>query len=285
MPQDLNQLLAVVQPQPSAELSFVGTNMHPQSQRLYGGQVLAQCVSAAVATVPPSRELHSQHAYFLRPGRPSEPVQLEVEKARDGWSFSSRRVVASQLGKPILVSSLSFQEPVEGEEFQTPMPSVAAPDCWISERERALQRGKFDEDFQVTTGLDLDVRMAVGPDWGLDMPQLPELAVWMRVNGAVEAGLGLHQALLAYMSDAFLIDVCLATRGMIDGRRRWQVASLDHALWFHAPFRADQWLLHHVHTLRMSGGRGLAQGSFYSENGTLVATTTQQGLMRHSEKQ
>ncbi len=280
----LEQLLQVLQPDPAGDDRFTAQNMHPRAFRVYGGQVLAQCVSAAVATVVPERILHSQHAYFLRPGRPSEPIEIEVERARDGHSFSSRRVVALQRGKPILVSNLSFQQGSRGDDYQPPMPAVPPPESLASERELSLAAGSLDESFMITTGEDLDIRVVEPIDWSNPVPREPVLQIWMKTNGSIpdtaEGDIGIHQALLAYLSDAFLIDVCLIAHGRHFDGADFQVASLDHALWFHDAFRADQWLLHTVEAERIRGGRGLARGSFYTTDGALVASTMQQGVMR-----
>ncbi|MBT4520722.1 MAG: acyl-CoA thioesterase II [Halieaceae bacterium] len=276
----LDQLIDVVTPRATGELTFSAGHMHPDSGRVYGGQVLAQCVSAAVATVATDRCLHSQHAYFLRPGDPSEPIVLEVERARDGLSFSSRRVVALQAGKPILVSSLSFQQTSQGDNYQVDMPQVPPPEQLLSERERGVAAGELSEAFQVTTGGDLDVRVVDPVDWENPEARNPSLQIWMKTMGPVTDGPGLHRALLAYMSDAFLLDVCLIAHGRDFREPGMQVASLDHALWFHQDFRVDEWLLNVVDAKRISGGRGLAHGSFYTQDGQLVASTMQQGLMR-----
>ena len=257
--------------------------MHPKAQRVYGGQVLAQCISAAVATVAEDRMLHSQHAYFLRPGNPGVPIELGVERARDGGSFSSRRVVALQDGKTILVSSLSFQQPSKGDDYQLDAPLVPAPEDLPSMRELDLQAGTLD-DSSIISGGDLDVRMVEPVDWLKPIPREPRLQAWMKTGGTIPGTMqeerGLHQALLAYMSDAFLIDVCLLPHGRSYLNPKIQVASLDHALWLHDDFRADEWLLHTVEAKRVGGGRGLAHGSFYNRSGNLVASTMQQGLMR-----
>ncbi len=277
----LRQLLAVLDPSPQGDLVFRAENMHPGAFRVYGGQVLAQAQRAAVATVPQDRVLHSQHAYFLRPGDPKEPIVYEVENARDGLSFSSRRVVALQKGRPIMGTSMSFQQPSEGSEFQPDMPDgIPAPETLVSERQLGLDSGKLYEEFMITTGPDLDVRVVDPIDWENPRERAPELQVWMKTTEPVGDGIALHQSLLTYMSDAFLIDVCLATRGLTFHSRALQVASLDHAIWFHEDFRADEWLMHIVETKRMSAGRGLAYGSFYRADGVLVASTVQQGLMR-----
>jgi len=276
----LDQLLRVIAPGPGSGDRFTGANMHPGAFRVYGGQVLAQCVSASVATVAQDRILHSQHAYFLRPGDPAKPIDFEVERARDGFSFSSRRVVASQGGKPILVSSLSFQAPSRGDDFQVDMPAVPPPESLPSERQLSLEAGTLDESFMITTGEDLDIRVVEPVDWNNPVPREPKLQAWMKTTGPVPDDRGIHQALLAYMSDALLIDVCLIAHGRHFSGTNFQVASLDHALWFHEDFRADDWLLHTVEAERISGGRGLARGHFYTPQGRLVATTMQQGVMR-----
>jgi acyl-CoA thioesterase-2 len=192
--------------------------------------------------------------------------------------------VASQGGKTILVSSLSFQEASRGDDFQTPAPSAPDPEKLASMRELSLAAGDLNEDFTIIAGGDLDVRMAEPIDWENPVPREPNLQVWMRAMGTVTGeqaeNRGLHQALLAYMSDAFLIDVCMVVHGRSFMNASMQVASLDHALWFHDDFRADEWLLHTVEAKRVSGGRGLAYGNFYTRAGKLVASTMQQGLMR-----
>jgi len=279
----LEQLLEVLQMTPAGENRYAGRNMHPRAFRVFGGQVLAQAVMAARGTVEPERELHSQHAYFLRPGDPKQAISYEVEHALDGGSFSSRRVVAIQHEKPIFVSSLSFQRPSRGESFQQAPLAVPPPESLESDRDRALATGTLEEEFMITTGEDLDVRVVDPIDWYASErePRPPLLQSWMRTTGPLPADPAIHQAVLAYLSDAFLIDVCLATRAQTFQDDSMQVASLDHALWFHSEVRADEWLYHEVHTEAMSGGRGLARGSFYTRDGLLVATAVQQGLMRY----
>lgn len=276
----LDQLLQVLTPHAMAEDIFIAHNMHPDSRRVYGGQVLAQALRAAAATVSPERFVHSQHAYFLRPGDPTENIRLEVDRALDGGSLSSRRVVALQRGKPILVSSVSFQREGLGDEFQQPLPQVPGPETLTSERERALAEGLLDESFEVATGPELDVRLVNPVDWRNPQPMTPHLEAWIRTAAPVPEGQALHASLLAYMSDILLIDVCMAATGRSFLSDDCQIASLDHALWFHGPIKADDWLLHTVEAERVSCGRGLARGKFYSADGVLVASVVQQGLMR-----
>lgn len=279
----LAKLIDVLSPRPDGTDRFVGDNMHPEGFRVYGGQVLAQAVSAAVATVTEDRVIHSQHAYFLRPGNVAEPIIFEVERARDGTSFSSRRVTASQRNKPILVSSMSFQQISSGDDYQPEMPVAPPPESLPNERQLQLEAGRLDESFMITTGEDLDIRVVEPIDWSNPVPRKPVLQAWMKTTGPVPTTRGLHHALLAYLSDAFLLDACLIAHGRRFDDSRWQVASLDHGLWFHQDFRVDDWLLHVVEAERISGGRGLARGSFYTPDGRLVASTVQQGVMRLRE--
>jgi acyl-CoA thioesterase-2 len=276
----LEELLSTLSPQPDGEDRFIAQNMHPDAFRVYGGQVLAQCVSAAFATVDLEREIHSQHAYFLRPGNPAKPIVFEVERARDGFSFSSRRVVALQEGKPILVSSMSFQVPSTGDDYQPTMPAVTPPETLSNERVLSLEAGTLDESFMITTGEDLDIRVVEPINWERPVAREPVLQVWMKTTGPIPDQRGMQQSLLAYLSDAFLVDVCLIAHGRHFAEEDYQVASLDHALWFHDDFRADEWLLHTVEAERIGGGRGLARGRFYTQDGRLVASTMQQGVMR-----
>ena len=276
----LETLLDVLSPRPIDEDVFEGGNMHPGGFRIYGGQVLAQAVAAAAATVSDDRELHSQHAYFLRPGDTNTPVRLEVERARDGGSFSSRRVVAVQHGKPILVSSMSFQEASRGGEYLPEPLSVPGPEGLPSEREIALENGTLDESFMITTGEDLEVRFVEPVDWRNPVVREPSLQAWVKTRGQLPDEPRVHQAMLTYLSDMMLIDACLMPQGIAYDDPELQCASLDHAVWFHGPLRADEWLLHTVEAEAVSGGRGLAKGSFFTADGRLVVTTMQQGLMR-----
>ena len=276
----LEKLVQVLRLRPSAEDVFVGGNMHPRAFRVYGGQVLAQAVSAAVATVEDSRVIHSQHAYFLRPGDARQDIDYQVERARDGGSFSSRRVVALQMGKPILVSSMSFQAPSRGEQYQPEMPEVPAPETLENDRQRAISSSTLNEDFMLTTGEDLDVRLCTPLDWSDSVPHEPPLQVWVKTNGELDGDRALHQAMLAYFSDAYLLDACLMVHGRPYDDPQMQVASLDHALWFHGDFRADQWLLFTMDAEYIGGGRGLARGRFFTRDGRMVASAMQEGLMR-----
>lgn len=277
----LQQLLDVLTLEPLGEDRFLGQNMHPRGFRIYGGQVLAQALSAAQQTIGADRVVHSQHAYFLRAGDCSLPVTYVVERARDGGSFSSRRVVALQNDRPILVSSMSFQTCDDSFDFQEAIPAnITAPEALPSERERAIELGQLDEDFMITTGEDLDVRMVRPIDWRKPVQMNGELFNWMKTTGPVGDEPALHRVLLAYFSDTMVLDAGLIQHGRSYWDRDLQCASLDHAIWFHGDCRCDDWLLHTANLERNSGGRTLVRGRFYTRDGGHVATVMQQGLMR-----
>ncbi len=277
--QTLEHLLNTLTLERQGSNRFIGRNTHPDGPRIYGGQVLAQALRAAVETVGTDRVVHSQHAYFLRPGDCKLPVELEVENARDGGSFSSRRVVASQEGRVILVSSLSFQTPEQGDDYDADMPHVIGPEGLASERERGIAEDLMWTDFQIVDGLDLDVRVVEPVDWKNPQPREGVLHAWMKTTAPIGNEPGLHESLLAYMSDAYLVDVALMPNGR-SFYQGMQTASLDHALWLHAPCRADEWLLLVADCQAVSGARGLGRGRFFTQDGTLVATCMQESLQR-----
>ena len=276
----LQQLLDILSLEDTGDDGYLGQIMHPRGFRVYGGQVLAQALSAAQYTVDPERAVHSQHAYFLREGKTDRPIHYQVERARDGGSFSSRRVVASQDDRPILVCSLSFQLADDSFDFQQQLPEVRGPEGLPSERERALAGGQLDQDFMITTGEDLDVRMVEPVDWQNPQQRPGKLSSWTKTTGPLGDDPALHRSVLTYLSDTMLLDAGIIQHGRSYWDKDLQMASLDHAIWFHADFRADQWLLHTAELERNSGGRTLVMGRFYTREGLHVATMMQQGLMR-----
>jgi len=277
--QTLEYLLSSLSLEPAGENRFSGQNTHPDGPRLYGGQVLAQAIRAAQLTVAEERQVHSQHAYFLRPGDGKLPVTLDVEPARDGGSFSSRRVVASQEGRIIMVSSMSFHTRESGDDYQPDMPDVAGPEGLPTQRELNIEADFFWEEFQIVDGLDWDVRFVDPVDWQNPIPRDGVLHLWVKTTGAIDDARGMHESLLAYASDFALVDVTLMPHGR-SFHQGTQTASLDHAMWFHAPFRVDEWLLYELDCQRVGNARGLARGRFYTREGTLVATCMQECLQR-----
>ncbi len=250
---------------------------------VYGGQVVGQALFAAMSTVPPDRQVHSLHAYFLRPGDVSAPIVYDVNRSRDGSSFTTRHVKAIQHGHPIFDMSASFQRVEPGFDHQVDMPNVPPPEQVPTDQERlAAQADKLPEFMRgrALAERPLEIRTVGEPDVFLNGKHPPERFVWLKATHALPDTPALHQALLAYASDFSFITTSLKPHGVTWLTPGMQVASVDHAVWFHAPFRADEWLLHVMESPRASGARGLVLGRVYSRDGKLVASTAQQGLVR-----
>jgi acyl-CoA thioesterase II len=252
-------------------------------QRVFGGQVAGQALVAAGRTVPADRPVHSLHAYFIRPGDPAVPLVYLVERVRDGRSFSTRRVTVVQHGKTIFTLSASFHQPEPGgfEHFQ-PMPEVAGPEE-IEPTAVRLRRlfGPAADDF--TRDNPIDIRH-VGP-LSVEVERDPSLAsatnvVWLKADGQLPDDPLLHVCLMTYASDMTLLDTVLLAHGVSWADGVIAGASLDHAMWFHRPFRADKWLLYAQDSPTASGSLGLARGEVYTEDGRLVVSVVQEGLLR-----
>jgi acyl-CoA thioesterase-2 len=249
---------------------------------VFGGQVIGQAMIAATRTVE-DRVCHSLHAYFLRPGDPKVPILYEVDRARDGKSFTARRVIAIQHGQQILNLAASFQIPEGGLDHQLPMPDAPAPELLPSEA--ALWRRIVDrvpEKYRpyFTPERPIELR-PVAPLDLLDPPAAEPLQhMWFRVRGRLPDDVALHQSALAYMSDMSLLDTATRPHATNFLNPRMQAASLDHAMWFHRPFRADEWLLFSQDSPSASGARGFARGAVYARDGRLVASVAQEGLIR-----
>jgi acyl-CoA thioesterase-2 len=250
---------------------------------VFGGQVASQALVAAARTTDADRVVHSLHAYFLRPGDTRVPIVYDVERTRDGRAFSTRRVVARQHGRSIFYMSASFHLAEDGLDHQDPMPAVAAPeDCPelgdVLARLTGRPRAEWDREWAA-----LDVRYAGNSRAGgtLHSDAHPALArVWLKAAGPVGPDPVLHAAVLAYASDLTLLSVALVPHGTYIGDPRLQPASLDHAMWFHRPLRADEWLLYDQVSPSASGGLGFATGRLFTVDGRLVATAVQEGLIR-----
>jgi acyl-CoA thioesterase-2 len=251
---------------------------------VFGGQVLGQALSAAVQTVDPARHVHSLHAYFLRPGDAKKPIVYDVDRIRDGGSFTTRRVVAVQNGHPIFNLAASFQKLEPGFSHQDPMPPAPEPESLPSElermaevahrlpamfRERALAPRPFE-----SRPTDLDDDPVAPP------PKPPARMVWLRTVDRLPDDPALHGYLLAYASDFSFITTALLPHGVTWLTPGMQVASLDHVMWFHQPFRVDEWLLYVIESPAAHGARGLVRGRVFTKDGRLVATTAQEGLIR-----
>jgi acyl-CoA thioesterase-2 len=250
---------------------------------VFGGQVLGQALSAAVQTVPEERQVHSLHAYFLRPGDVSKPIVYDVDRIRDGSSFTTRRVVAIQSGRPIFNLAASFQKREPGFEHHDPMPAVPAPDESETERDHYARFGERAPHWHLVDVEErpFELRLIDPPDDPIyPTPQRAARKVWMRATGKLPETPALHAYLLAYVSDFAFITTALLPHGVTGNAPGMQVASLDHVMWFHHPLRVDEWLLYVMDSPAASGARGLVRGAVYSQDGRLVASTAQEGLIR-----
>lgn len=255
---------------------------------VFGGQVLGQALSAAAQTVVKERHVHSMHAYFLRPGDVSKPIVYEVDRIRDGGSFTTRRVVAIQSGHAIFNLAASFQAFEEGFTHQMPMPAAGAPTAFPTDQERALEHiAKLPAGMRerALAPRAFEMRAAEqASDPIAPAAQPAERMVWMKASSKLPDDAALHQYLLAYVSDYAFLTTALLPHGVTWLTPGMQVASLDHVMWFHQPFRVDEWLLHVMDSPAASSSRGLVRGRVYTEDGRLVASTAQEGLMRQRKK-
>jgi acyl-CoA thioesterase-2 len=276
------ELCELMELEPLEDNLFRGVSRDIGTERVFGGQVLAQALLAASYTVE-DRQVHSLHAYFLRAGDHKAPIVYDVDRSRDGRSFTARRVVAIQHGRPIFTLAASFQVAEVGLEHQfeipdVPSPGDVAPIALLPREEfdhmpKSMQRwmdrfGPFE--FRAVRGFHPDRRA----------PQPPFKELWFRLHGQLDDDPRLHRALLAYVSDFHLIGTATLPHGISWVQGNLIIASLDHAMWFHRDFRLDDWLLYVCDSPSSSGGRGLARGMIYDQQGRLVASTAQEGVIR-----
>jgi acyl-CoA thioesterase-2 len=276
------ELCELMELEPLEDNLFRGVSRDIGTERVFGGQVLAQALLAASYTVE-DRQVHSLHAYFLRAGDHKAPIVYDVDRSRDGRSFTARRVVAIQHGRPIFTLAASFQVAEVGLEHQfdipdVPSPGDVAPIALLPREEfdhmpKSMQRwmdrfGPFE--FRAVRGFHPDRRA----------PQPPFKELWFRLHGQLDDDPRLHRALLAYVSDFHLIGTATLPHGISWVQGNLIIASLDHAMWFHRDFRLDDWLLYVCDSPSSSGGRGLARGMIYDRQGRLVASTAQEGVIR-----
>ncbi len=259
---------------------FRGQSRDIGAPQIFGGQVLGQALVAASRTVD-GRQVHSLHAYFLRRGDVTAPIVFEVDRSRDGGSFTSRRVVAIQHGQPILTMSASFQIVEPGLDHQSPMPQAPPPDGLrdlgeinagivdrVPEKVQCFFRHQRPFEF----------RPVNPPDYLNPVPRAARRQVWFRVVGRLPDDQPLHRCLLAYVSDYHLLETATLPHGV--SFMELQMASVDHAIWFHRDLRVDDWLLYDIDSPSASGARGFSRGSVFTRDGRLVASVAQEGLMR-----
>ncbi|GAA1534957.1 acyl-CoA thioesterase II [Actinomadura kijaniata] len=283
MKESLKALLDILDLEQIENDIFRGRSPEDRQQRVFGGQVAGQALVAAGRTVPVDRSVHSLHAYFIRPGDPSVPIVYTVDRVRDGRSFTTRRVLAIQHGKAIFSLSASFQITEDGPAHHAPMPEAPAPETLPPALDRLTPL--FGERFatEFVNRRPFDVRHATPLTWeAAKDPKLttPESKVWLKVDGELPDDPLLHVCLMTYASDMTLLDTVLLNHGLAWGDNRTMGASLDHAMWFHKPFRADEWLLYYQDTPFAGGARGLARGQVFTQDGDLVVSVMQEGLIR-----
>ncbi len=262
---------------------FRGVSPQNGWQRVYGGQVLGQALVAAGRTVEDGRPAHSLHAYFLLAGDPTHPIIYDVERIRDGGSFSTRRVKAIQHGRAIFSMSVSFHKDEEAYEHAAPMPDVPPPETLPSASARLAELADALPESMRNFWLrenPIEFRPVDVSRYLSREPHAPAQNLWLKASGPLPDDPRLHQCVLAYASDFTLLDTALIAHGKLLFDPDIQLASLDHGLWFHRPFRADDWLLYAQDSPSASGARGFCRGSFFTRDGRLVASTVQEGLIR-----
>ncbi|MBX9470178.1 MAG: acyl-CoA thioesterase II [Rhizobium sp.] len=262
---------------------FRGSSPQNGWQRVFGGLVIAQALMAAQRCVDPDRIVHSLHAYFMRPGDPSIPIVYQVERIRDGSSFTTRRVVAIQHGKAIFSMSASFQVEEPGFDHQVAIPDVPGPETLMGEAEfRAAFLAKAPDTVKKYWGRErpIEIRPTSLTHYLSREKLEPEAHIWVRASGLVPDDRHYQAAILAYLSDMTLLDTSLYAHGTSIFDPELQVASLDHAMWFHRPCRLDDWLLYTQDSPSAAGARGMTRGSIFTRDGRLVASVAQEGLIR-----
>lgn len=259
---------------------FRGVSPDENRQRVFGGQVAGQALVAATRTVEPNRHVHSLHAYFLRPGDPTVPILYDVDRIRDGKSFSTRRVVAIQHGRAIFNLQTSFHIAEAGPDYQSPMPlDVPAPESLPDFKTRmAPYKDRMGEWYDRPRPIDL--RHIDGDPFSRRGQPADGQRVWLRADGTLPDDPTLHACIVTYASDMTLLDTTVLPFGMSWETPGMQMASLDHAMWFHRPFRADDWLLYDQRPISTGSARGLAGGNIFTSDGSLAVSVVQEGLVR-----
>lgn len=262
---------------------FRGQSINPGWQRVYGGQVLGQALMAATKTVDPERIVHSLHGYFLLAGDPKKPIIYNVESLRDGGSFSTRRIKAVQHGRAIFVMSASFHKKEDGLDHATRMPDVPPPEDLPTTTELISKFiDKLPKTMQSywTRQQPIDMRIVDPSRYLKRQKRDPVQHIWLKAAAPLPDDPTVHNCILAYASDFTLLDTALIAHGKVLFDPDLQLASLDHTIWFHRPFRADDWLLYAQESPSSQAARGLCRGQVFTTDGTLIASTAQEGLMR-----
>ncbi|PSW18818.1 acyl-CoA thioesterase II [Photobacterium sanctipauli] len=285
MSKELNELLTLLHLEQLEQGLFRGQSEHLGLPQVYGGQVLGQSLSAAKETVDEERQVHSFHSYFLRPGDPHKPIIYDVENLRDGKSFSTRRVKAIQYGRPIFYLTASYQAEEDGFSHQSMMPQAPSPDTLKSEQEliQTIAHG-LPKIAVETFGRERPIEVRPVNIVNPLKPQAMEAKqyLWIKANGEMPDDPRIHQYVLAYASDWGFLVTALQPHGVSLLSPNMKVATIDHSMWYHRPFRMDEWLLYAIDSPSASGARGFVRGEIYNQKGELVASAVQEGLMRHT---
>jgi acyl-CoA thioesterase-2 len=278
----LNQLIDVLKLKKLDNLHFEGCSEDLGFRNVFGGQVCGQAMMAAYQTVE-NLQAHSMHGYFLRAGDPNLPIQYEAQIIRDGSSFSARRIIARQYDKEIFTLNVSFQKPEKGFEHQFDMPETTEPDVLLSELEmRRRFKHLIPEHLreQFTRDRPIEIRPVNPINYSNPDVRAPYKQNWFRAVGALPDDLALHHCILTYASDFGLLGTSMLPHGVSFAQKDMQVTSLDHAIWFHRPFRVDEWLLYDMDSPSASNGRGFNRGNIFNQKGQLVASVCQEALIR-----
>lgn len=283
MSQVLDDLLSLLDLETIEEGLYRGDSQDLGFKAVFGGQVMGQALSAAKETVVEERLVHSLHSYFLRPGDAAKPIVYDVENIRDGKSFSTRRVKAIQNGKPIFYMTVSFHNEEPGVTHQASMPNVPGPENLRSSLEFYRENANLIPE-KIRDKVLCDKPIEMRPV-NFQSPFKPEVTlanryVWFKANGEMPNDPRIHKYLLAYASDFEFLPTALQPHGLSFMQPNMQVATIDHAMWFHREFRMDEWILYAVDSPSASGGRGLVRGQFFNQDGVLIASTMQEGLIR-----
>jgi acyl-CoA thioesterase II len=280
----VTDLLRLLDIEPDGQDTFIGRSPEIGWKRVYGGQVVAQAVVAAERTVDETRPIHSLHGYFLRPGNPAEPILYTVDRYRDGRSFTTRGVLARQNGEIIFTMSASFHRFEQGLDHQLPMPDVPPPESLPADEELLRDAGRpisLSMQNYLTRDRPIEIR-PVDTDNYIRPPTgaAARRDIWIKAKSPLSDVPAIHHSVFAYASDLTIIETALLPHGRNLFDPDVMLASLDHAIWYHRPFRADEWLLYSHDSPAAGGGRGFNRGLVFTKSGELVASVTQEAMMR-----
>jgi acyl-CoA thioesterase-2 len=279
----LNDLLGLLTLEEIEQGLYRGQSQDLGLRTLYGGQVMGQALSAAQNTVDKNRFVHSLHSYFLLPGDPNKPIVYDVEVIRDGKSFSARRIKAIQNGKAIFFMTASFQLTEKGFEHQDEMPDVPPPESLSSYTDFIFDNQELIPDHirgKLLGENPIEMRPVKQYNWANPESTPAHCQIWLKTNGTLPDDAHIHTNMLAYASDGHFLPTALAPHGISYWQPNFQLATIDHAMWFHRPFRFDDWLLYDIQSPSASNGRGIVKGRIFNRKGELVASTVQEGVIR-----